>query len=66
MKLKLIRNVTQVECPWLDREFKEGEIVYEYYGEIDSPVLGMYQVYVTEKSGQTPYFGLPMDSVIGL
>lgn len=29
---KVIRKVTMEECPWLDRDIEEGEIVEEYDG----------------------------------
>ena len=32
MKLKLDRQVTRKECPWLDRHFEPGEEVFEFVG----------------------------------
>ena len=61
IKYKLIRDVTKKECPWLDRTFKEGEILYKYtgytYGCIDEGLA------VSEKLNETPFFELPYDAL---
>src|SRR5262245_42290128 len=31
-KLKVVRNVTRAECPWLDHDVPAGLIVWEYLG----------------------------------
>ncbi len=59
---QLTRDVTQEECPWLGRDFKKGETVFEYlqytYGCI-SPSGKAF----TEVFDETPFFELPIDSV---
>jgi len=30
-KFELKRTVTQEECPWLNRDYEKGEIVYKFY-----------------------------------
>ncbi len=55
-----MRDVTQKECPWLSRDFKKGEVVFEYlnytYGVI-SPNGKAF----TEVIEETPFFELPND-----
>lgn len=61
-KHKLIRDVKKEECPWLDRDFSEGEVVFLYnghtYGCISFKGLPFSEVY-----DQTPFFELPKDAV---
>ena len=63
MKYQLIRKVTVKECHWLDEDIEKGTEVYKYrnhtYGCISS--LG---VACTMEEGKTPFFELPLDSVI--
>jgi hypothetical protein len=61
MKNILIRDVTQEECSWLDRDYKKGEVVYEYYGYTYG-CIGR-GVAFTETSNETPFFELPRNSV---
>ena len=57
---KLARNVTRQECPWLGRDMKEGEKVYEdgglVYGVIDIPIIG-------DPGDGWPFFDLPDDAI---
>lgn len=61
-KYKLTRDVTIEECHWLDRDFKEGEFVYEYtyhtYGCISPDGIACSEI---EK--ETPFFELPKNSI---
>jgi hypothetical protein len=59
--LVLTRAVTVEECHWLDRDFAEGEMVYEYTGAVygcitDSGVA-------CSLTGDTPFFELPIDAL---
>jgi hypothetical protein len=60
--LVLNRDVTQQECPWLDRDLKTGEQVWTYemftYGCIQPSGVA-----VTFKVAETPFFEVPRDAV---
>jgi hypothetical protein len=60
MKFKLIRDVTSKECRWLDKTFKEGEIVYLYYGCTYGCCKDSAY---TEEYDKTPFFELPNNAV---
>lgn len=59
---KLKRNVTQIEYPWLGRNYKQDKVVYNYekctYGCIESGIA------VTIIPDEEPFFELPIDSLI--
>jgi hypothetical protein len=61
-RYQLFRDVTVNECQWLDRDFKKGEIVFEYplytYG-----CIGNKGVACSEKDSESPFFELPKDSL---
>lgn len=60
--LTLKRDITQIECPWLDRDLKSGESVWSYEGH----TYGVVQpsgIAVTAKAAESPFFELPADSV---
>ena len=61
-KFRLIRNITLNECDWLDRDYKKGEIVFEYplytYGVVSSKVVAC-----SEKDSESPFFELPKDAL---
>lgn len=59
---QLTRDVTKKECPWLDRDFKKGEVVFEYL-DYTYGVIGPDGRAFTEVIGETPFFELPNDSV---
>jgi hypothetical protein len=62
-KFQLIRDVTVNECKWLDRDYKRGEIVFEYplytYASI-----GNEGIACSEKDSESPFFELPKDALI--
>lgn len=62
MKYKLLNDVNRSEHPWLDRDFKTGEIVFSYpsctYGCISH--IG---IACTEIKDEDPFFELPLDSL---
>jgi hypothetical protein len=58
----LIRDVPVEECPWLDRDFKNGETVYLYTGHTYGCISYDGEAF-TEVEGVEPFFELPIDSV---
>jgi hypothetical protein len=59
---QLTRNVTKKECVWLDRTFKKGEIVYEYFGCTYGCISWKGRAF-TKEENETPFFELPNDAV---
>lgn len=63
-KFRLTRDVLIKECHWLRRDYKEGEIVYEYplytYGCINEET----GIACSEKDSESPFFELPKDALI--
>ncbi len=61
MKYKLVRNITKEECSWLDRNFREGEVVHRYsdhtYNCISPDGIAC------SIDGKTPFFELPADAL---
>ena len=62
MKYLLKRNVTSHECPWLERDFKAGDKVYEYRGPHISSDGS--KVYCTEEEYDTSFFELPKNALV--
>lgn len=60
--LKLIRDVTAKECPWLGRDFLTGETVYKFTGHTYG-CIGPNGIAVSGEPGETPFFELPRASV---
>ena len=61
MRLRLTRTVTQAECSWLDRDYREGEVLLAYpYCTHDSIFENGRAVW--EGTGDD-YFGLPADAL---
>lgn len=61
MQLSLIRDVLKSECPWLDRDMKKGEVVFNYRGPTYGCIGG--GIACTEKPGETPFFELPANAL---
>lgn len=62
MALKITRDLTQNEFPWLDGDIKKGSIVYKYYGYTYGCIRSG-GVAVTNKPDKTPFFEVPCDAV---
>lgn len=62
MQYILNRDVTQEECSWLDRDFKEGERVFRYSGPTYGCISGGGEA-CCEVEGETPFFELPMNAL---
>ncbi len=60
--LTLTRDVTQMECPWLDRDLPKGTNVWSYHG-YDYGVVSSKGVAVTAKEAETPFFEIPSDAI---
>lgn len=60
--LVLVRDVTQEEAPWLDRDLKAGETVWSYSGHTYG-VISPQGIAVTAKVAETPFFEIPLDAV---
>ncbi len=62
---KLTRDVTPEECPWLDRSFVKGTIMYEYsgctYGCVGPTGTAMTLVENTE-----PFYEIPNTALTAL
>jgi len=63
-KFRLFRDVPISECSWLRRDYKKGEIVYEYplytYGCINEET----GIACSENDSESPFFELPKDALI--
>jgi hypothetical protein len=63
MKFRLTRTVTRKECPWLDRTFRKGTIVFRFYG-CTYGSIGPEGIAVTEDpEGKLPFTELPNDAL---
>ena len=58
---RLIRDVPVAECHWLSRDYKKGEIVFEYY-DCTYGCCSDTGTPCTEVNQTTPFFELPNDS----
>jgi hypothetical protein len=56
--LILTRDVTTKECPWLDRDFKEGEKVFPYHGPTYGAISPAGKACSIEED-KTPFFEFP-------
>ena len=57
-KRTLTRAVTREECPWLHRDFAEGETVYDYHGPTYGAISPAGRA-VSEEPGKTPFLEIP-------
>ena len=60
--IKLIRDVTIEECGWLERDFKNGDIVYKFNGATYN-CISENGIACSEKLNENPFFELPLDSI---
>ena len=58
---EVIRNLTNIECPWLPENVNKGDIVYEFggctYGCIEEGVA------VSKEKDKSPFFEVPWNAV---
>ncbi len=63
IRLIVCREINRNECPWLERTYFPGELVYKYNG----PTYGCVArsaLAVTELENKIFFFQVPKDSVI--
>jgi len=58
----LSRDITTIECGWLDRDFKKGEVIYRYTGPTYG-CIGPNGTACTLEYGETPFFEIPLDAI---
>ena len=63
IKYALRYPVTQNECPWLSRDFGEGEEVYAFLGCTYGCVSPKGEA-VTLVAGEGPFFELPASALV--
>ena len=61
-KFKVIRKITQEECPWLERGFEIGEIVYEYFG-CTYGCISHSGIAISYFPDEDPCFEFPLDAI---
>lgn len=61
-RLTLTRDVPKSECPWLDRDMREGEAVYRFSG-VTYGCLGPNGIAVSAEPDATPFFEMPRDAL---
>jgi|WetSurMetagenome_2_1015567.scaffolds.fasta_scaffold00674_27 hypothetical protein len=62
MRLVLTRDIFVMDCPWLDRAFEKGDLVWAYHGCTYGCVSDGGRA-VTLHDGQLPFFELPRDAL---
>jgi hypothetical protein len=60
--LRVTRNVTRSDCPWLDRDIAENEVVYPFHGHTYG-CIGPGGIAVAETPDGHPFFELPATAV---
>jgi hypothetical protein len=58
----LVRPITPKECPWLERTYEIGEIVFKYYGHTFG-CIGKKGFAFCTVINSLPFFELPLDAV---
>lgn len=61
-ELKIIRDVTKKECPWLEKDIKAGTEVYPYTGHTYGCITSKGAP-VTFGPHQLPFFEVPIDAL---
>jgi len=58
----VIREITLLECPWLNRTYEIGETVFRFHGRTYS-CIGNNGTAFCKEIDKTPFFELPNDAV---
>lgn len=61
-KFRVIRDVTKLECPWLDHPFNKGDVVYSYTGQTFG-VVGPNGKAVVRYPDLLPFNEIPYDAI---
>ena len=61
-QIKLNRDLSPTDFPWLSRPYIKGEIVYLYNG-VTYGCIGHNGIAVSEVENETPFFEIPRDAV---
>ena len=59
----LKRTVTQQECPWLEKDFQEGEEIYYFPGCTYGCISSEGDAFTLSPTGDNPFFELPENAV---
>lgn len=63
IRWRLIRDVLESECPWLERDYKKGEIIFECPLIIQGNFLLQESITCSEENWTSPYFELPKNAL---
>ena len=63
VKWRLTRDVLESECPWLERDYKKDEVVFECPLTINGGFLLQESITCSEEDWTSPYFELPKDAL---
>lgn len=63
-RLRLTRDVTREECDWLDRDYRAGEIVWDYLGHTYGCCTDSGRA-VSQEPDTPPFFELPEEALAG-
>jgi len=58
----LKQDITKKKFGWLERDYKKGEIVYEYHGQTYGCISSKGKAF-SEKPNAIPFFELPLNCV---
>lgn len=62
VKGMIVRELTLVECPWLDWRINPGRTVFKYSG-CTYGCISEEGIAVSDKSDETPFYEVPFDAV---
>ena len=61
IKRILYRDVSQAECPWLERDYLKGEVLHEFHGCTYGCTSRKGRAMSLD--GETPFFEIPNDAL---
>ena len=61
-QFRLTRDVTKKECSWLDRNYKKGEILFEYDGYTYG-CISPNGIACSDKDQETPFYEIPKNAL---
>ena len=60
-RFQLTRDVTKQECSWLDKDYKKGDIVFEYPLYVDVSDKG---IACSDQDSESPWYELPKNALL--